>query len=300
VHGKAVRYARKVGTWANTKKSAGASARFVKGAAGDLAIIHGRYATCGDANSLLQAHPFAVQRNGRTALWGAHNGMIEGAHESAAAHGRTCDVDSREAFELLADGNVKDLAQLPGYGTLAWLDGTLRDRVRIVAMTPCAALEICRTACGAIVFASTRAIILDALKFAGIPCDVTWYTVETGKVYEAHADGRLTFSAHADVTLADRWRAPAAWAYDPRHEASTDDFDEFDDPGPCPIATCGSMDTFAYDGNAYCADCDAHWTHVAPDATDDPANEADYFDGESWDRWLESERDRARLGSAAE
>src|ERR1019366_6792808 len=130
VHGKAVRYARKVGTWSTTKKGAGASARFVRGAAGDLAIIHGRYATCGDANSLLQAHPFAVQRNGRTALWGAHNGMIEGAHESAAAHGRTCDVDSREAFELLADGNVKDLAQLPGYGTLAWLDGTLRDRVR--------------------------------------------------------------------------------------------------------------------------------------------------------------------------
>src|SRR5271166_6097969 len=190
-----VRYGRKRGTWTD------ASRAFVLGAThGVCTIIHARYATCGDKDAAVQAHPFAVKRphaDGtlRTVLWGAHNGMLEGTHASAARHERAHDVDSRELFELLADGLVTEIGELSGYGTLAWLENGARDRVRLVRLSDDAELEIVTTECGAIVWASTWEILAAALAAAGMTAKDK-YTAEVGRVLEAHADGTLTYSTH--------------------------------------------------------------------------------------------------------
>ncbi len=73
-----VSYARRIGRWEDSRS------RFIRGAAqGAVCMMHARFATCGDRDDVVQAHPFAIQREGGTVLWGAHNGMIHNARASA-------------------------------------------------------------------------------------------------------------------------------------------------------------------------------------------------------------------------
>src|SRR5579859_143434 len=70
--------------------------KFIERAAiGQTVLMHARYATCGKGGRH-EAHPFEIVRNGRPVLWGAHNGVIWDAEESAMFHNRPYDVDSRE------------------------------------------------------------------------------------------------------------------------------------------------------------------------------------------------------------
>jgi hypothetical protein len=273
-----IHYGRKQGEWS------GASRRFLLDAiAGEVTIIHSRYATCGDRDEVSQAHPFAIMREGRTALWGAHNGMIDGARASAAKHGRPYTVDSEEAFELLADGHLDKIRQLAGYGTFTWIERTPPSegppRVRLVRLTEDAELAIGQTACGALVWASTMRILQSATDAAKMRLTGV-YTAETGKVYEACADGTLVYSEqYADgLTLADRWTATyAAGAWGDVFDDTPDPGEG--DPGPCP--KCGSLDTWAWDEQGQCADCGENWPFVAtvdPDAAWDVAAHA----GEDW------------------
>ena len=277
VEASAVRYGRKLGQWADAR------APFIAGAASaDLCIIHARYATCGKKDTPLEAHPFAIKRAGRTALYGAHNGVLQGTAASAARHGRAHDVDSREAFELLADKALDELAtEISGYGTLAWIDGTLRDRVRLVTLTEGSDLEICRTACGALVWGSTWDIVHAGLAAAHMVA-LNGYRVEVGRVLEAHRDGLLTYADHPRVTVSEYSRASfradrVAAAY-----AAFDAFDAFDDAPACPA--CASADTWEdeRDGLAYCVKCGHTWTYTTDVADVDAA---------AFAAWLTSERE---------
>lgn len=335
IHGAAVTYNRKSGPWASdvyesggypwtdtngvqrvspkvTQVIPGASRRFIRGACGDVTILHARYATCGDSDSAAQAHPFVIKRPNearggatRPVLYGAHNGVVRGAKDTARAHGRDYDVDSRELFHLLADGELDAIRALQGWGTLAWIRADARDRVYLVRMTSDARLEVARTTCGALVYASTKAILSAALDAAALTLD-HYYDIQVGKVYGAGPDGILRFTSHPDVTLntyskaeyrADRWGterdsgrwAGASFAGD---AGTTDDFWA----DPCPV--CGSLDTWTYVDTCQCADCNHQW--IAPDEdTGDPEDDAtttdrDAFDGKAFLEYLERQRDRER------
>ncbi len=287
--GSPIHYGRTLGRWGDTSRAFMAAA-----CAGDLTILHARYATMGRKDVASNAHPFAIKRDGRTVLWGAHNGMIEGTHATARAHGREHTVDSRELFELLADGKLDALRALQGYGVLTWIErvpapGAARC-VRMVRLTDDAELVVARTECGAIVWASTWEILAPALQAAGMVADVT-FTIDTGKVYEAHADGRFTYSHHPNLTLRPRdyggarYRSAIDYTRDWRAEGLGDlgEFDALADD--CPV--CQAWDTYAFDGEAQCADCGASWPYATPDAPD-------AWDGAAWERWIADERRKAR------
>ena len=192
-------HARKLG------KFSAAGEGFMARIAGDAVLIHARYATCGN-RTINESHPYAIKRDGRTVLWGAHNGIVDGTRESAKEHGRAWETDSREVFELLADAKFDAIAKLQGYGTLAWIDNSARDSVRVVAMNETADLEVCYTDCGACVFGSTRAIIEAGMKAAGMTHNADgsgFIAPEVGQVYEIAANGKAyPMTDHAKVTVA--------------------------------------------------------------------------------------------------
>ena len=167
---------------------------------GDLTIIHGRYATCG-RGTIAEAHPYVIQREGSVSLWGAHNGVLKGTETSAKLHSREHVTDSRELFELLADGSLESVRGLAGWGTLAWIESDKRDTIYVVAMTEGASLEVCRTKCGGIVFGSTKKIVEAALKSAGMDLD-TYYQITVGQVLKLTRDkGVLISGEHADKPI---------------------------------------------------------------------------------------------------
>lgn len=264
-----VAYARKEGQWS------GASAGFVIGASsGDVTIIHARYATCGVGGEA-EAHPFRVARNGRTVLWGAHNGIVHGTVATALARGRAHDVDSREIFELLADGELAAIATLQGYGTLAWLDARTRDRVYLVRMTEDAALEIASTACGALVWGSTRAIVERACSASSMAVE-SWYETPVGRVLEARANGVLYYSAHANVTVSERW------TYNAGDLGAADKWEEDYCP-PCP--SCDSEDTWLWGGEGHCAACGYDFPADVATTADATPEGCDGWTDAEWDAW---------------
>jgi hypothetical protein len=105
-------------------------------------------------------------------------------------------VDSREAFELLADKDYAAVNRLTGWGVLSWItNGTLeeRARIRLCVVTDGGALYVVRTKPfdgtpnGAIVYGSTREIVDSALDLAEIE-KASVYAIKTGVVYYAQGD----------------------------------------------------------------------------------------------------------------
>lgn len=171
------RYARRRGEWRN------ANARFVKAAAmGDLCMMHARYATCGN-DSVQDAHPFAIKRNGKVKLWGAHNGMIYDAWESANQNNRFISVDSQEVFELLADNDISGIQNLSGYGVISWINSANPHSVNIARLSENSDLCVASLEEGGIVWASTWKILSKALDIAELHAKSV-YELEIGNVYE--------------------------------------------------------------------------------------------------------------------
>lgn len=177
-----LRYARKCGEWIKSRM------KFVNGAArGDLCMMHARYATCGGrgANS---AHPFAIARDGRVVLWGAHNGMIPKAYESAKENGRVIDVDSQEVFELLADKEYEKLQKLNGYGAITWVDAAEPDHVKFARLSRNSDFCVVSLKEGGIVWASTWKILEEALGVADLHVKDNYDVDEVGRVFEFRKD----------------------------------------------------------------------------------------------------------------
>jgi len=181
--GKGIGMARRAGKWGDS------SWRFIRSAAaGEVAIMHARYATCGEKDNPLHAHPFAIRREGKTVLYGAHNGIVYGGRDTAKAAGREYTVDSRELFELLADGNIAAIQAMSGYGVINWVtpeSGVVR-MARLSSNSDFACVSL---ACGGIAWASTMAILEEAVKHAETEPVSTLLAPDVGKVYTLTPEG---------------------------------------------------------------------------------------------------------------
>lgn len=208
-----VRYGRVVGTWGKASKRFSHAAAAIEGAT----LMHARYATCGKGGEL-EAHPYRIERPGFT-LWGAHNGVVYGLQHSAKQRGREYDVDSREVFHLLADGELKEIKSSTGWGVLSWIDDRERQSIKLVKMTSGGCLEVVKTECGAVVYASTWPILKVALNAAGMKSE-TAFKIEKGVVYEATKEG-LFETAHPHITLNETW-GKGAGAYVSHYDMDED------------------------------------------------------------------------------
>lgn len=178
-----VRYARKKGTWIRSR------IRFVEGAAADVCMMHARYATCGSREDPMNAHPFAIRRNGRVVIWGAHNGMVPDAFKSAKENGRDINVDSQEIFELLADKDYDGIRDMSGYGVITWIDTDHRERVNLCRLSAHSDICVVSVKGGGIVWASTWKILKEALKFADLEVEREYKLDDIGCVYRMTKNG---------------------------------------------------------------------------------------------------------------
>lgn len=178
-----LRYARKSGMWIRSRL------RFMRGAIGEVCMMHARYATCGNKEDPNYAHPFAVRRGGRVVLWGAHNGMVPDAFKSAKENNREIGVDSQEIFELLADKNYEGIRNMPGYGVITWIDTDHRNHVNLCRLASHSDICVVSIKGGGIIWASTMKIIKEALKFAELEADREFKIDEIGRVYRLTANG---------------------------------------------------------------------------------------------------------------
>jgi hypothetical protein len=176
-------YARKKGPWIRARM------RFIEGALGDVLLMHARFATCGNREDPMNAHPFAIRRNGKVILWGAHNGMISNADASAKKHGRKITVDSQEIFELIADGDYEGVRDLNGYGVCTWIESNNRKTVNLCRLTVHSDICVVSIKGGGIVWGSTWEIIKNALDFADLEVDKEFVIDDIGMVYHINAEG---------------------------------------------------------------------------------------------------------------
>lgn len=191
-------------------------------------IMHARYATHGSVKKR-NAHPFNVTRNGVPKLYGAHNGIIYDARESAIANGRKFSVDSLELFELLADGMLDDIANLEGYGVITWLDAENPLGVNIARLTDSGELAVVSLKSGGFVWGSTKRIVENACWRAELRIDREWeledgraYRIEKGIIYDA--DTKVSLSVpKAKKFDKDAWQKDYQQAFARRQTGISDD-----------------------------------------------------------------------------
>lgn len=177
--------AKRVGPWC------GARRKFAKRAAmGDMGIMHARWATCGNKKSQDQAHPFEIKREGETKLFGMHNGCIWNAKKSAKANGRekSYNVDSKELFELMADGDIEGIQELDGYGVITWyVPGS--NYINLVRLSKHSDICVVSLKGGGMAWASTWSILSDALDFAELEADLDFQIPDIGRIYQIRDTG---------------------------------------------------------------------------------------------------------------
>lgn len=197
---------RKEGQWESAKD------RFIRRAAsGTTCLQHARYATCGKRH-VTEAHPFTIRRDGKAKLYGAHNGMVYNADESAKEHNRKIVVDSEEIFELLADEDYEGIKKLQGYGVITWIDHNNPSVIKVLRLSKNSDFYIVRAKTGGLIYGSTRKIVDDAMDAAGIETEV-FYDVEIGQVYTIKPDN-LYFTNTKDIVFAERkWNYPSYGGY---------------------------------------------------------------------------------------
>lgn len=204
--GEAPLVGRKLGTWGTAK---GKFLRHVTH--GAASMMHARFATCGN-KAITEAHPFAVFRDGSPVLYGCHNGVIDNARESARKHGRPYDVDSRELFELLADGDLQGIQALEGYGVITWIDMSTPDRIHVARLSSDSQLYVGQASDRSIVWGSTENIVRDALEEADLELVSEFQLDAIGTDYYIQGD-RVCQTARTGIQVAKRiWTAGALCA----------------------------------------------------------------------------------------
>jgi hypothetical protein len=216
-----LKYAKRVGTWVHAKP------RFFESAAsGEMCMMHARFATCG-SKGYNDAHPFAIRRNGKVVLWGAHNGMIPDAWDSAKKHKRDCNVDSKELFELLADKNYAGIQDMTGYGVITWIEAENPTHVKMARLTEDSDIVVVALKEGGIVWGSTMSIVQSAVESAELNIRCVYTLNDIGRVYQMQSDG-VYQTACTDVKLAEYfkwsgWSNNSYYKYMEQYQKSCDD-----------------------------------------------------------------------------
>jgi len=151
------------------------------------AILHTRFATQGDPEDNDNNHPIVV---GKTV--GVHNGVIinDDALFADEEWERIAEVDSEAIFQLIehATDPLKQLHRLQGRAAIAWF-GTEHPDTLHLARLDGSPLYIGTTLHGSLVFASTRPLLEEAAKAAGVRLgwvrevpEFTYMRVEYGKI----------------------------------------------------------------------------------------------------------------------
>lgn len=162
---------------------------FIKEAAsGEMCMMHARFATCGK-HKVNEAHPFTIRRDGQVVLWGAHNGMIIDAWESADLNDRKIRVDSQEIFELMADGDLKGLRDLTGYGVITWVEAKNPGVVCMARLTEDSDFCAMTVKEGGLVWASTQEIVTGAIEKARLTPGTEFSMPDIGRVYKLLPEG---------------------------------------------------------------------------------------------------------------
>lgn len=171
------KYCKKLGKWKDARY------RFWNTAAkGDICMMHARFATCGK-KTIDEAHPYSIWRNKKVVLWGAHNGMMRSAWDCAKEHNRTCSVDSKELFELLADKEYETIKKQIGYGVITWIDSEQRDAVHLIRLSYQSDIYVASIKGGGIVWGSTKSIVEEAVDVANLEIENVYDIKEIGREY---------------------------------------------------------------------------------------------------------------------
>jgi glutamine phosphoribosylpyrophosphate amidotransferase len=175
-------HARKQGSWSS------ADDEFILRAAhGDLCMMHSR--APGYGHPITNAHPFPIVRNDEVVLYGAHNGSLNEAAESARIHNREMTVDSKELFELLADGEFDTMNKYHGWGVIEWILASNTHEVRLSRLTQHSDVVAVEVEGGGTVWASTWNILRAALNAAGLEVRSQYQVNDVGRVYAINKDG---------------------------------------------------------------------------------------------------------------
>ncbi len=97
-------------------------------------------------------------------------------------------MDSRELFELLADGHVDQIQELDGYGVITWVEAGSQN-VKLAKLSEGAEIVVAEMTTGGLVWASTWEIIYKAITAAGLRAERVFNLDEVGRVYRLGLDG---------------------------------------------------------------------------------------------------------------
>lgn len=205
-----VRMAKTLGTWLAS------SPRFRHTASvGETCMMHTRFATCGNADNVDHAHPWAIRRGSRTVLYGCHNGVLQGTYTSAAKNERLHTVDSRELLELIADKDYAGIRALDGYGIVTWVVPS-SNTVHLLRLSKQSDISCVAVVGGGIVWASTWDILHEALEYAGLEVLGEYTLPDIGTVYALYPD-RVEATDVVGLTVGSVW---SSWS---DHGYLTDD-----------------------------------------------------------------------------
>jgi hypothetical protein len=183
-----------------------------------------------------EAHPFAIKRNDKVVLWGAHNGIIPDAWDSAISNHRYIDVDSQELFELIADENYQGIRDLSGYGVITWIEAARPDHVKIARLSANSEICLVLLESGGYAWASTWKILHAALKGANLSAKNMIELNDIGQTYEVHADqvvksninGLKISNVRNNKRTADKsaYQQELEWLYDRWSDEMYESYDE--------------------------------------------------------------------------
>lgn len=135
-------------------------------------MLHTRWATHGNSSNHDNVHPFHFD-----GIVGMHNGVLTN-HEALRRYAGAEPVgqtDSEAMFQMLAvsDDQVADLARVEGAAALQWINTSDPFTLHLARLTG-RPLTIAQTKNGSAVWASTRELLLNAMRNTLTPPEFVW------------------------------------------------------------------------------------------------------------------------------
>jgi len=159
------------------------------------AILHTRYATKGSPENNDNNHPIVIP-NG---VVGVHNGVIVNDDDLFEDYGweRIGEVDSEAIFQLIANmaHPLDELQILEGRASISWIDINDPHTLHIARLAG-SPLAVGHTFGGSLIFASTKNLLLEAVREAKVNLRETWDVPEM--TYLKVRDGKIVKRQNLD------------------------------------------------------------------------------------------------------